>query len=265
MLWALARPFRVLAKSRKLPKGRALAARVAHRVAWGTIQAGTPIAARTPAGCRVVFGSETLIARALWTFGAFEQEELSAAGRLAKLGTCAIDVGANVGLFTVELSRAVGPEGLVIALEPVTSTAEQLQSNLDRNRCANIDVVVGAAGPVAGRIELFLSDDPALHSAGQKPIAGRAILGSIIVPAYTLDDLWAAAGRPRVGFVKIDVEGGELGVLLGATRMISACRPHMIVEVPDRERLDEILAILPGYRLASVRGFEPWNHLLVPQ
>jgi hypothetical protein len=68
---------------------------------------------------------------------------------------------------------------------------------------------------------------------------------------------------PTVGFVKIDVEGGEVGVLLGAARMISACRPPMIVEAVGQARLVKVMALLPGYRNDAVRGFEPWNHLLV--
>jgi FkbM family methyltransferase len=211
----------------------------------------------------VAFGSETSIGRTLWVFGTFEREELAAAGRLTSRGTCVIDVGANVGLFTVDLSRAVGSDGKVIAVEPVASTVELLRSNLDRNACTNVEVVVAAAGPEAGEIELQLTDDPALHSAGGTPIPGHAILGLATVPCCTLDDLWDAAGTPKVSFLKIDVEGGEKGVLRGAARMISACRPPMIIEVHGRQQLAEVIALLPGYRADRVPGFAPWNHLLV--
>jgi FkbM family methyltransferase len=274
--WTVARPLRAFAAARWLPRGRSLIARVAQRlawiaaqaaqrVAWATVQPGTPISARTPGGSRVAFGADTMIGRALWTYGTFEHEELVVAGRLATPGTCAIDVGANIGLFTVDISRSVGPDGNVIAVEPVPSTVQQLRSNLEANGCDNVEVVVGAAGSETGEIELLLTDDPALHSAGGKPIAGHTILEVTTVSAFTLDELWVAAGSPRVSFMKIDVEGGEKGVLLGATRMISDSRPAIIIEVVGAEQLAEVLGLLSGYRPVEAPGFEPWNHLLLPR
>ena len=223
------------------------------------------VGARTPAGCLVEFRADTVIGRALWTCGTFERQELVTALRLARLDTCAFDVGANVGLFTVDMSRAVGPGGVVIAVEPVASTAELLRSNLDRNGCTNVRIVVGAAGPEPGHVRLLLTDDPAHHSAGGLPNPGHPILGSTTVPSHTVDQLWFAEGTPKVSLVKIDVEGGEKGVLLGAARMITTCRPPIIVEVRERNQLAEVVALLPGYTRTAVSGFEPWNHLLVPE
>lgn len=275
LLWTVARPLRALARARWLPNGRSLGARVARRIAWiaaegaqrvagGIVVPGTPIAARTPSGSRVALASDTMIGRAIWTYGSFEHEELVAVGRLARPGTWAIDVGANIGLFTVEMSRSVGPDGHVIAIEPVESTVRLLRSNLEANACANVQLIVGAAGAESGEIELMLTDDPALHSAGGSLIAGHAVLGVTRVPSHTLDDLWVAAGAPDVSFLKIDVEGGEMGVLRGAGRLLADGRPALIIEVVGPERLAEVMALLPGYRRVTVPGFEPWNHLLSP-
>ena len=262
--WLLCRPFRAGASLRFLPRGRALFGRLAQSLAWRTVQPGSAILARTPGGSTIAFGADTLIGRTVWTYGAFELGELSAAFRLARPGTYAFDVGANVGLFASVMSRAVGPTGRVIAVEPAEKTVGQLQSNLEQNGCGNVDVVRGAASASAGRISMLLSDDPALHSAGGQVIDGHPVVGTTSVTACTLDELWLTAGRPEVSLVKIDVEGAELAVLLGGQRMINRCRPALIIEVNDPIRLPMIAETLRGYRTVLAEGFEPWNHLLVP-
>jgi FkbM family methyltransferase len=212
----------------------------------------------------VEFGADTLIGRVVWTTGTFEKSELLEAFRLAVPGTYAIDVGANVGLFTVVMSRAVGPTGRVVAVEPVPDTVYSLRRNLDRNHCVNVDVVQAAAGSSTGEIPLILTDDPALHSAGGELIHGHPTIRTTTVKAYTLDELWIAAGQPLVSLVKIDVEGGEHGVLLGAEKLIGRCQPALIIEVNNPSHVRRVAELLHGYQSAPVRGFEPWNHLMVP-
>lgn len=210
------------------------------------------------------FGADTLIGQVVWATGTFEPSELLEAFRLALPGTYAIDVGANVGLFTVVMSRAVGPMGRVVAVEPVADTVCSLRRNLDRNHCVNVDVVQAAAGASTGDVPLILTDDPALHSAGGELIRGHPTIRTTTVKAYTLDELWIAAGQPPVSLVKIDVEGGEQGVLLGAAKMIGRCQPALIIEVNDPSHVRRVAELLHGYQPAPVRGFEPWNHLMVP-
>lgn len=262
--WHLSRPFRALAGTRVLPRGRGFCSRLAQRIAWKTIQPGSAIYAQTPGGASVEFGADTLIGRMFWTMGMFEHSELLAAFRLAVPGTYAFDVGANVGIFTVVMSRAVGPTGRVVAVEPVADTVGQLQRNLERNHCINVDVLEGAAAASAGEVPLMLTDDSALHSAGGALMHGHPILEMATTMAFTLDELWIAAGQPVVSLVKIDVEGGEEGVLLGAAQMIKRCQPALIIEVNDRKHVPRVAELLHGYRTAPARGFEPWNYLMVP-
>jgi FkbM family methyltransferase len=217
----------------------------------------------TPAGGRIVFASDTLIARTIWTFGVFEYAELAAAGNRAKRGTCAIDMGANTGLFTVDISRAVGPNGCVIAVEPVASTIEQLRANLEPKRCFNVSVVLTARVPKRERSSCCSLTIPLSIPPGGEPMAGQAVIETTTVRSFTLDELWATAGKPQVSLVKIDVEGAETGVLLGAATMIAARQPAIIDEVVGQERLDDLIDLLPDYRAAKTPGFERWNHLLV--
>lgn len=208
--------------------------------------------------------SNSVIASILWETGEFERQELICAGRLALPGSCAFDVGANVGLFAVDLSRAVGPTGRVIAIEPLAATAELLRSHIESSGCPNVEVVVAAAAAVTGQVELLLAGDAAQHSTATALPFGWSHVGSVTVPAVTLDDLWESAGRPRVSFVKIDVEGAEEDVLRGALRMIAACRPSLIVEVHGPELVSRLVELLPRYEAIVVPGFISWNYVFRP-
>jgi FkbM family methyltransferase len=270
--WAVARPLRSLATPARLPKGRSLperairraahlCGRAAHYIAWTTVQPGSQVVARTPMGARVALVAGTALAETLWETGEFEREELIAAGRLAVPGTYAFDVGANVGVFAVDLSRALGPAGRVFAIEPSSETAVLLRRNIEDNRCPNVEVVIAAAAAVAGDVELQLALDPAHHSTAAVMPYGQVPVERVTVPGVTLDGLWQSAGRPRVSFVKIDVEGAEEDVLRGALHMIAATRPALIVEVHDRARVNELIALMPDYEPVAVPGFISWNYL----
>jgi FkbM family methyltransferase len=222
------------------------------------------ISASTPGGGSVEFDPDTLLGRIFWSVGSFEQSELSAAYRSAAPGTYTFDVGANVGLFAVVMSRAVGLTGRVVAIEPVADTVVALRRNLERNGCMNVDVVEGAAASSSGEVPLMLTNDPALHSAGGELVRGRSVVQVITVKAYTIDELWIGAGRPPVSLAKVDVEGGEYDVLVGSAEMIAQCRPALIIEVNDRSQIQRVVELLHDYRVESPAGFLGWNHLMVP-
>ncbi|MEA2677034.1 MAG: hypothetical protein QOJ81_1175 [Chloroflexota bacterium] len=273
--WTVALPLRAIASADWLPKGRSLPARAtrraaylcgraAHHIAWPAVQPGSQIVARTPAGVQMSFASDSVLGWSLWMKGDFERAELISAGHLASPGTWAFDVGANVGLFAVDLSRAVGPTGRVFAIEPLSATADLLRSNLENEGCRNVEVVVAAAGAVAGEVELLLAQDSAQHSTATELPMGQISYASVKVPCVTLDDLWEGAGRPTVSFVKIDVEGAEEAVLRGALVMIRACRPQMIVEVHDRRQVGRLIEFLPEYESVAAPGFVHWNYLFRP-
>ena len=75
------------------------------------------------------------------------------------------------------------------------------------------------------------------------------------------------AGRPAVSVVKIDVEGAELNVLNGATKLLESCRPHLMMEANTRDELRVIEDFLAPYGYSRSRpvGFMPWNYLFRSQ
>ena len=189
----------------------------------------------------------------------FDRVELEFLRHSLDPGDLAIDVGANVGVYTISAALRIGPAGRVIAIEADEDYVPRLRANLARNSIDNVTVVAAAAGASDGEAEFTLAADRAFSSI--KPLVSYREAGvSRTVPLHRLDTIWSEADEPDVAFVKIDVEGAELEVIAGAERLLERCRPALIVEVspatePEvRERLGSV-----GYAEVTPDGFSPAN------
>jgi FkbM family methyltransferase len=192
--------------------------------------------------------------------GGYEDREIAALCALVGPGTAVLDVGANIGLSALELARATGPKGKVIAFEPQPDTAARLKANLDANGAGNVEIVTAAVGAASGSVTFHESAQPTLSSASVVP---PELVRSFEVPITTLDTVWLQAGSPRVSALKIDVEGGELAVLDGATKLLSSEHPAILLEAwgaAQRAPIDALLEAA-GYRRTQPEGFEPRNYL----
>ena len=133
-------------------------------------------------------------------------------------GMCAVDVGANQGIASLLLSRLVGPEGKVIALEPDPRMAAALQKNLRTNGVTNVDLLIAGAGAESGEATLFLS----AHNSGDNRLSHGDLPTScprFKVPIVRLDDV---VPERKIDFLKIDTQGWEISVLEGAAACVSA-------------------------------------------
>lgn len=142
------------------------------------------------------------------------------------IGSLVIDVGANIGFFTVRFARWVGPSGSVVAVEPEDANADRLSERLRRKGLDDrVRVIRAAATDHDGRT--LLATNP-LHPGDHK--IGDTGLD---VEAVTVDSLVAGHGQRRVSLVKVDVQGAEQLVLDGAKRTLAEHRPALFVEVMD--------------------------------
>jgi FkbM family methyltransferase len=121
-----------------------------------------------------------------------------------KPGDVVIDVGANIGWFTLMAAKQAGPEGLVIAFEPEPRNFAWLKQNVDLNECKNVRLEQKALSDKAGSIRLYLSQTNENHSIA--PMEGGR--GSIDVEAIRFDDYPLGSSKP-IRWIKIDTEGAE--------------------------------------------------------
>jgi FkbM family methyltransferase len=161
--------------------------------------------------------------------------------RLIHRGDVCLDIGANVGWYTVILSRLVGRTGRVYAFEPVCGTFNVLNRVIRRLRLRNVVARRCAfdvqASEVTMRVPVVvearrarLLDTPSAHFSDDTARAGLTER----VPTTRLDDFDAALGDVRVTFVKCDVEGAELRVFQGGTAFLARHRPLVLCEVAAR-------------------------------
>jgi FkbM family methyltransferase len=219
-----------------------------------------------PGGGRIFLHHRDDIGLVVLMSGSFERAEIEVARSFASAGTTAVDVGANVGIFTVPLALAVGTHGRVIAVEPSPENVAQLDRNIRLNDLANVEVHPIALAAEPGDVALRLGADPAFHSTSTV-VRSRDAAAATLVRADTLDRIWRDAGSPEVSFLKIDTEGAELDVLRGARGLLEACRMPILLEAKEHERVRELDALLLPLEYGRLRpsGFAVGNYLYSPK
>jgi FkbM family methyltransferase len=149
-----------------------------------------------------------------------------------KAGDVFLDIGANIGFFSVIGARLVGPDGRVYAFEPVPANLTALQRNIGLNQFANTKIMQSAVSNHSGKGELLLADwggGSALKGASTPP----DICGTMEVELVTIDQLVEQGEIEPPAVVKIDVEGAELEVLQGMARTLEKHHPVLIYELDD--------------------------------
>lgn len=136
-----------------------------------------------------------------------------------KLGDCFLDVGANVGYFTTMAAALVGPQGRVISFEPNPEVRGVLEAQVLANGFTNVSIRPVGIGRATGRADLVLGEK---GNHGSTSLAPKAEGEIEIVSLDSEFDRSTIAGKI---LLKIDVEGLEPDVMIGAACLLAALRP----------------------------------------
>lgn len=163
--------------------------------------------------------------------GYFYQDDLSALiEETVSPGDVFIDVGANVGFVSLIASSRVGPRGQVFSFEPNPGLVNRLKQTIARNGVANVSIFETALGEDVGTVRLI----PGENHGTSRISFGDEAPSEIEVPLRRADDLLRSRIPDDVpAFVKIDVEGAELGVLKGMPLLLQRPNTRFFVEVGD--------------------------------
>lgn len=146
----------------------------------------------------------------------------------------AIDVGANVGFYSVLFAKLIAQDRKVLAIEPVWRAVRRLRTNLKRNAVDHrVIVYEGVASNHTGIQELHAVDGKDEYStlgSVRHPSAAHMPYRTVPVQSSTLDEL-VAAHELRPSVIKIDVEGAERSVIVGCTQVLDRERPILISEL----------------------------------
>ncbi len=210
---------------------------------------------------------ESRLARLLYWYGdaGYEQGETAWWRRLCAGATSIVEIGANIGYYTVQGAQA-GPTARYVAIEANPESADVLRRNLALNGLDHVEVIVAAVvgeldspGPAGrpARVRLALPDQErylaptgAYLDTGTEGITDRPASRTIEVPAVAAPDVLATAD-----LVKLDIEGAEGQVLEAVRPALAANRPTIVVEVlRNVPRLRALIAELHshGYLVLAI-------------
>ena len=129
-----------------------------------------------------------------------------------------VDVGANIGIYTLYAASLVGPAGRIDSFEALPRTVERLRENIKLNGLNNVWVHPFAVSSGTGFVEFVVSSDTGSHIRR----SGEPVSQSVSVPCVRLDD---ALPSYRYAMGKMDIEGAELLALEGAQRLLQERNP----------------------------------------
>ena len=172
------------------------------------------------------------------------EPEYKGLNTLVSGGDWVIDVGANVGHYTVKLSELVGTSGRVISFEPIPTTFTHISENVLHCENSNITLIDAAASDNTSLVGMSIPD----FSSGRRnyyraSIAQKFSETDASVMSFSIDNLQL---DHRISLIKIDAEGHEPAVLRGAMNLLERDRPILIVEAVTSESREQLLQL--GYR-----------------
>ena len=165
---------------------------------------------------------DRLLASFLWKTAILESYETRLLKQLVNPGMRVVDIGANIGYYTLLLARLVGLTGEVIAFEPDPNNYRLLVKNATRNQFETITAVNKAVVNYNGPARLFINKG---HRGDHRIYAGEELRSSVYIEATTLDA--HLTGRP-IDVVKMDIQGAEMLAFEGMTETISL-NPRLMI------------------------------------
>lgn len=168
---------------------------------------------------------------ALSLFKVYEPGQTQIVKNNVKKGDIVIDVGANIGYYTLLFAQLVGPQGRVYAFEPDPSNFDLLKKSIDLNGYQNVTLIQKAVSNKSGKIKLYLGDENRainrIYDAGMNDARQ-----SVEVDIVNLDNYFQDY-TGKIDFIKIDVEGSESGVLEGMPLILQKSKKLKIMSEFD--------------------------------
>ena len=238
-----------------------------------------PVSYRLPRGIEIRLYPRGEVAEFLFYHPWFEQTELSLLAGFLTEGMRLIDVGANIGLYSILADKLVGAHGQIWAFEPSSETYQWLLDNLRCNECTSVVPIKVALSDRDGDA-LNLRSDPGFGDAyrylQRRDRTGSALSEerrdasrSEVVTTATLDTYAESQIIRNVDFIKVDIEGGEYAFFVGARRVLTENEDVVVMfeNSPDwcrraGHRPEDIFALLRrlGFGLYSWnRRSEQWE------
>jgi FkbM family methyltransferase len=183
--------------------------------------------------------------------GIFEPWSTQVVKSLVRRGDIVLDVGANIGYYSVLLSRLVGDQGKVISFEPTDHYGKVLEMNIRANSLENVEIIKVGLSNKQQELDIQIGQSSAtLHVPGN-----QKLMSSEKVKLITLDDFLEEHPLPKIDFIKIDVDGHEPLFFEGAWKTLEKFEPTVLLEVNHLNYLSAGYMAWDFYDLLKDKGY----------
>lgn len=189
-------------------------------------------------------------------YDGFEQDELHFVSEILTKGDVFIDIGSNVGLFSLIASRCVGNEGKIIAIEPAPITYDRLLENIVINGITNIDSRNIGLSDEPGELNFYISDNGYDAWNSFAPSKDNKLQKQIKVQVSTINHELEKVEKHKIKLVKIDVEGWEKFVIKGGESFFKIYSPIVMVEFTDENTYNAGYSAHEIYEIMVQYGYE---------
>ena len=217
-------------------------------------------------GVKFFAGKTNKIEAKLLNAHGYDRQNLTVCQSFIRPGDICLDVGANIGVYSVLMAKWAGPSGNIHAFEPVDHIRRKLKLNIRLNGFSNVTVNPIALGEKEGFVSMNQVKEGQFRGGTSTLTQNENVLEmcsdkfeSVQVSLKTVDSYIAESKLERIDFAKIDIEGYEINFLLGAEQLLTEHRPIIVMEHNQRrlkflgieeKRFEEI------FKKAQYRCFE---------
>jgi len=168
----------------------------------------------------------------LYFLNEYEEKEIMFVEHFLKKGDVFIDVGANIGLYSLVASKQVAEQGVVYAFEPIKRNYDNLINHIYLNNANNIIAENLAISNNQENMKLFINEQD--KNNGMATAYAETYTYTESVSSTSLDLYFANKTAAPVSLIKIDIEGGEYLALLGMQHILTRDKPVLLIEInPD--------------------------------
>lgn len=168
--------------------------------------------------------TDSIVSPMLLRDGYFEPYETTLIESVVKPGDVVLDIGANIGYYTLIFARLVGEQGRVYAFEPDPTNFQLLKKNIRANGYHNVVFINKAVAEVSGPLSLYLCPD---NKGDHRIFASEDDRNAIPIQATTLDEHFTDY-QGKIDFIKMDIQGSEGRAVRGMQKLL---RKHRDVKI----------------------------------
>lgn len=170
----------------------------------------------------------------LYFLGEYEKAELTSIEQFLNHDSIFIDIGANIGLYTLYASKIINENGLIVSFEPFSENYKSLAKNISLNGVSNVSLEKMAIGEKDGVIKLYYDENE--KNLGMVSTISIEKGAQEEVKLISLDSYLKNKSFTKIDLIKIDIESFEYSALLGMKSTLIRYHPTLLIEILNTDK-----------------------------